>query len=348
MTELDVRTGGNEAGTSNHVASTGGSGTALLNVMAIPLGVASFGGVWQALHGTVNAPSWPAEVLFGVSTALWIVLSLIYLARGARRIASFAEDRRDPLYGPFAAYLPVIGILVASHYVEYVHDPARVAVVVFVIALAFLLAQFLADWLTGHLPISDIHPGYLLPTVAGPFIASVGLGFCGWRSSAEAAFGIGLFLWVMIGAMIFSRLFTGTQLPDPLKPLLSVLVSAPAAGGIAWFIIAGGRIDTVGHLLLGITFLMLLVQLVIFATYRRLRFVPTFWAFMFPIGASTNLVDRWVAFERFPHWQAWSWTLSGLATASLLAVAAATIGFQLRARRAFTVSSPARTGSPDA
>ena len=309
------------------------SSTALLNVMAIPLGIAGFGGVWQALQSTVGAPTWPAEVLFAVSSALWIVMAAIYVARGLRRVESFAEDRHDPLYGPFAAYMPVIGILVAAHYVQYLHDTARVAVVVFVVALAILLAQFLGHWLTGNLPLAALHPGYLLPTVAGPFIASVGLGFCGWTHSAQGAFGIGVFLWVIIGAMIFIRLFTGAPLPDPLKPLLSVLVSAPAAGGIAWFIIARGRIDTVGHLLLGITFLMLLVQVVIFYGYRRLKFVPTFWAFMFPIGASTNLVDRWVAFERFPGWRTWSWTISGFSTVALLAVAVGTVIYQLHARR---------------
>ncbi len=309
-------------------------GTALLNLMAIPLGLAGFGGVWQALRGTVNAPAWPAEVLFGISTALWIVLFVIYIARGLRRPASFADDREDPLYGPFAAYIPVIGLLIASHYELYIYRTGRVAVIVFVIALGILLAQLVGRWLVGELPLADIHPGYLLPTAAGPFIASIGLGFSGWRQAAEGAFGIGVFLWFVIGSMIFARLFTGDPLPDPLKPLLSVLVSAPATAGIAWFIIAGGRLGTIGYGLLGITFLMLLVQVMIFYGYRRLRFTPTFWAFMFPIAASTNLVIRWLALEGFTGWRAWSWTLAGIGTALLLAVAAATVVDQARLRQA--------------
>ncbi|WP_203835601.1 hypothetical protein [Winogradskya humida] len=101
--------------------------------------------------------------------------------RGAtdRRSGSFTEDRRDAQFGPFAAYVPVIGILIATHYTQYLHDVARVAVVVFVVALGVLLAQLLAHWLLGNLPAAGLHPGYLLPTVAGPFIASVGLGSCG-------------------------------------------------------------------------------------------------------------------------------------------------------------------------
>ncbi|GAA2486254.1 hypothetical protein [Winogradskya humida] len=125
--------------------------------------------------------------------------------------------------------------------------------------------------------------------------------------------------------MIFNRLFTGEPLPTPLKPLLSVLVSAPAAGGIAWFVIARGHLDPVGYLLLGITFLMVLVQVILFAGGGRLRFTPVFWAFTFPIGATVNLVIHWLAVEGFPGWRAWSWSLAGLATAALLAVAVATV-----------------------
>ena len=320
-----------EAGKPGPVGPTGR--VALLNVLAIPLGVAGFGGVWQALQSTVGAPSWPAEVLFDLATALWIVLSVLYGIRGVRGSGTFADDRQDALYGPFAAYIPVIGILVAAHYGQYLRDTGRIAVLVFVVALAILLAQLLAHWLVGNLPTAQLHPGYLLPTVAGPFVASVGLGFSGWRQAAQGAFGIGVFLWFIIGGKIFNRLFTGQQLPDELKPLISVLVSAPAAGGIAAFVNAGGRLDTVGYLLLGVTFLMLLVQVVVFFGYRQLHFTPTFWAFMFPVGASTNLVVRWVAFEGFPGWRVWSWTVAGVATASLLYVAAATVIDQVGARR---------------
>lgn len=78
--------------------------------------------------------------------------------------------------------------------------------------------------------------------------------------------------------------------------------------------------------------MMLLVQVVLFFGYRQLHFMPTFWAFMFPVGASTNLVIRWVAFEQFPGWRAWSWTLAGVATVSLLLVATATIAVQARTK----------------
>jgi tellurite resistance protein len=132
-----------------------------------------------------------------------------------------------------------------------------------------------------------------------------------------------VFFGLSIGTLIFNRLFTGDPLPDAIKPSLSVLVSPPATAGLAWFLIKGGRIDPVGYALLAIVFFLLLVQALFFSEYRHLTFTPNFWTFTFPVAASTTLIVRWLSAERFPYWRAWSWTLAGIATAAVLALAAA-------------------------
>jgi tellurite resistance protein len=302
----------------------GTAGTTILGLFAIPLGIAGLGGVWQALRTTLGAPAWPAEALFGVSTGIWIALTVAYLARGIRRSGSFTADRKHPIYGPFAAYIPIIGILIFSHYEQYLRSPARGAVLVCVAALAVVAAQLLAHWLCGNLPQAAVHPGYFLPAVAGAFIASIGLSFSGWHHASESAFGIGVFFWLIIGALIFGRLF-GAPLPDALKPTLSVLVSAPATAGIAWVLIAGGRLDAGEYVLLGILFMMLAVQVVFFGEYRKLAFTTNFWTFTFPVAASANLIIRWLTAEAFPLWRVWSWTLAGISTAFVITVAAATV-----------------------
>jgi tellurite resistance protein len=308
----------------------GTAGTTILGLFAIPLGIAGLGGVWQALKTTLAAPAWPAEALFGVSTGIWIALTAAYVARGIRCPGNFTADRKHPIYGPFAAYIPIIGILIFSHYEQYLRSPARGVVVVCVAALAAVAAQLLAHWLLGNIPAGAVHPGYFLPAVAGAFIASIGLSLSGWQHAAQSAFGIGAFFWLTIGTMIFGRLFTGAPLPDALKPTLSVLVSPPATAGIAWFLIAGGRLDAVEYVLLGILFLMLFIQVLFLTEYRKLSFTPNFWTFTFPVAASANLTIRWLTAEGFPLWRAWSWTLAGIATAFVFTVAAATVADRAR------------------
>ena len=147
--------------------------------------------------------------------------------------------------------------------------------------------------------------------------------------AARRPVGVGVFFWLVIGTLIFGRLFTGAPLPAPIRPSLSVLVSPPAVAGIAWHIIAGGRMDTIGYLLLGTLLMMLLIQVLASSQYRTLTFSPNFWAFTFPIAASTNFVIRWIDSARFPYWHTWTWLLTGIATSFIAALATATIATAL-------------------
>ena len=168
--------------------------------------------------------------------------------------------------------------------------------------------------------------------VAGAFIASIGLSLSGWHHAAQSAFGIGVFFWLTIGTLIFGRLFTGAPLPDALKPTLSVLVSPPATAGIAWFLIAGGHLDAGEYALLGILLMMLLVQILFFAEYRKLPFAVNFWTFTFPVAASATLIIRWLSAEGFPLWRTWSWSLAGIATAFVTTLATVTVVDRARKR----------------
>jgi tellurite resistance protein len=296
-----------------------------LSIFAIPLGLAGLAGVWQAMRATSSVPAWPSEALFALSGAIWLAVLIAYATNRLGDPRPFAPGSRQAVYGPFIAYAPVVGILLSLHYVEYVGDAARTAVIVFIVILVALIAELLAHWLNGNTPIETFHPGYFLPVVAGAFIASVGLTTSGWHEAAEATFGIGAFFWLVIGGLVFGRLFVGPPLPDALKPLLSVLVSAPATAGIAWFALRGGSLDVIEYLLLGVLFVMVAIQLSLVPVYRKLRFTPTFWAFTFPAAATANIIVRWLGAAHYAAWEAWSWAVTATATSIIAAIAVATI-----------------------
>jgi tellurite resistance protein len=194
------------------------AGTMILGLFAIPLGVAGLGGVWQALRTTLGAPAWPAEALFGVSAGIWIALTAAYLVTGLRRPGRLTAD----------------------------------AVVVCVAALLIVAAQLEARWLLGNLPVATFHPRVLSADR-------------GWRFHLQHRAepqrlaprrGERVRHWRVL--LAYRRHpdprppCTGAPLPDALKPSLAILVSPPATGGIAWFLITGGHLDAVEYVLLGI------------------------------------------------------------------------------------------------
>ena len=87
-----------------------------LSRFGVPLGLAGLGGAWSAARSSLGSPIWPEEILYGTATALWLVLTVTYVFRGLRRKGTFRSDLKHEVAGPFASFIPLIGILLSSHY----------------------------------------------------------------------------------------------------------------------------------------------------------------------------------------------------------------------------------------
>ncbi len=103
---------------------------------------------------------------------------------------------------PFFAAIPAVGVMVVSHYSAWFPLLSTWLIQLFVVTMALILGFLLAGWLSGSLRVEDVHSGYFLPTVAGPFIASISLSKIGADEIATAAFGVGLFFWVVLGSVL--------------------------------------------------------------------------------------------------------------------------------------------------
>jgi tellurite resistance protein len=305
-----------------------------LNYFAVPLGLAGLGGAWTAASTALSAPEWVDDLLFSISGLAWIILAALYIGERFRRGGAFRADREHPVEGATAAFLPVVGILLVTHFERYVSlDAARAVCWTLVFALAVVAGQLFAHWLTGQTGFAQLHPGFFLPLVAGPFIASIGLSVVGAPTAARAALGAGLFFWVVIGGVVTARLITAGPLPTQTIPALSVLLAPPATGGIATFAAFQGRAGVLQTAFLGIFLTMLMVQVFILPRYIKLSFGLEFWTFSFPVAVSANYAIRWFQYSGFSGWKVVSWIALGLATAIILALIAGTIRFVTGHRR---------------
>lgn len=307
------------------IASLKAAPTIPLSLFGIALGLVAVGGGWYAAHQLLAAPAWPSEVFYAVGGVLWLVFGAVYLAQGMRRRGTFDGDVKHPAAGPFAALIPLVGILLASHYALYLPGLGTAAVVVFVAALAVVATQIFAHWLTGGVTMAAIHPGYFIPVVAGAFVASIGFTSVELHEVAIASFGVGLFFWFVIGTVVVVRLMTGGPLPDGAKPSLSAFLAAPATASIAWMIAHPGAMGEVQLALTGVLVVMLLVQVVLLREFRKLSFSLTFWVFTFPIASTAHYAVRWFAASGLPGAAVWAWIALSLSTAFVLALGALTV-----------------------
>ncbi|MET1156559.1 TDT family transporter [Arthrobacter sp.] len=300
------------------------SGMHELSRFGIPLGLAGLGGGWSAARSSLGSPVWPEEILYGAATAVWLVLTVLYVFRGLRQKGTFRADLKHEVAGPFASFIPLVGILLSSHYSQYLPPWGAWLCGVFIAALAIVAAQLLAHWVAGGVSMQSIHPGYLLPVVAGSFVASIGFSSIHAHDAAIATFGAGMFFWLLVGTVVTVRLMTGGALAPTAKPGLSAYLAAPATANIAWMVSHPGPVGTVQLGLTGVLAIMTLLQVMLLPQYRKLPFSPAFWVFTFPVGATTNYAVRWLAATSLPGREIYAWTILGLATAFTLAIAART------------------------
>ncbi|MFB9457395.1 SLAC1 family transporter [Streptomyces antimycoticus] len=294
----------------------------MITLFAVPLGLAGLGGVWVEAQAVASAPAWAGDAAYAGAAVAWLILTVAYLAQGLRRPGMLGADLRNPVTGPLTAYPPVVGMLMVPHLGLYAHTAAEWICGVFVATLMLLVAAMLTNLFRGDVPLAAVHPGYFLPYAAGASITSIALDGIGARTAALTAVGAGLFLWVVLSALFFTRLATQEALPAAATPLLSVLLASPATAGIAWFAAHENRIDPVIDALAGVILLLILVQVHLLPDYRRVGFTLGFWAFAFPIALTTNFGVRWLNGLHIADSEAWAWLLTSLATVSIAALAA--------------------------
>ncbi|MCU1530115.1 MAG: hypothetical protein JWP75_3878, partial [Frondihabitans sp.] len=283
-----------------------------LGWFGVPLGVTGLAGGWAAACTDLGAPKWPSEVLYGIATVLWAVLSVAYIVTGLlRERKAFRRDREQPLSGPFAAYIPLIGILLAGHYTTYLPTAGPWICGAFVAALAIVAGQLVAHWMTGGIALKDVHPGYFVPVVAGANVASIGLSQIGQSQAALGAYGVGIFFWFVLGTAVLVRLVSQGPLPVQLRPALSAFLAASATSSIAWIISHPGPIGEVQDALTGILVLMLIIQACLVPQYAKLRPGFSFWIFTFPVASTTNYAVRYFSVTHLDGWEFWAWLILG-------------------------------------
>jgi len=292
------------------------------NFFGIPFGLAGLGEVWHGAAKPLGVSPAVADTIFIIAAAVWAILIVGHLAQGWRQVLA---DFSDPVLGPFISLAVITPIILAAALAANAHSAGRVLVIIF---LALTIA--LGGWITGQWIVTKIdedanHPGYFLPTVAGPLVGSAAATVVGLHAVAEGTFGVGVISWLVLGSILLRRLFFRPLLPAPLVPAMAIEVAPPAVAGVAYFAINGGRLDFVARALGCYAILSVLVQLRLVPVYARLRFSPGFWAFTFSYAIVATDALLWLKAAKPPGATAYVIAVVTLITVLIVAIATRTI-----------------------
>ena len=292
------------------------------NLFGIPFSLVGLAQCWTTAHALAAVPAWPGSALWLVAGLTYGVLVVAYLADVARTGRARTE-MSDLTFGPFTALILIVPMLLALALAEALPRTGTVIFLVMVALNAVYGGWLSGQWIVQDMPLERWHPGYFLPTVAGPLLAATGCATLGFGGLARLLLGYGLICWLTLGAIILARLFTRPALPTPLVPTLAIELAPPVVAGTAWFTI-NGRVDTVAYLLAGYAVLMVIVQLRLIGLYLTVPFVSGIWAYGFSYAAAFTYSIRWLDAAQVPAQRALTSCLLAVISAGIAALAIGT------------------------
>jgi tellurite resistance protein len=292
------------------------------SVFAIPFGLAGLSAVWRAAVPALGVPQAVSDAFFIVTAVVWLIVVVCYAAQGPGRAIADAHDAVLGAYLPVWTFPPLI---LAAALAPSAFAAARVLVIVFLVLMMVFGASIMGEWITADISIDLSHPVYFLPVVAGPLVAADALTSVRLHALAEAAFGIGVISWLVMGSLMWNRLFFRPRLPPALLPTMAIEFAPPVVAGVAYFALDGGRIDLIARALAGYAVFMALVQLRLIPLYARLTFSAGFWAFTFSYASGADVAMLWLSRTRPPGATGYEIAVLTLITGLVAAIAARTL-----------------------
>jgi tellurite resistance protein len=297
-----------------------------LAFLGMPFGLLGLADCWLVAAKFGQAPVAIGRALGLIAVLVWVIVLAAHI-RGMRAgHAKLTVELSDPTAGPFGALAVIVPMLAAADLLYPLSHAAGSTVVdVLIVATMLLSGWFTGNWIYRPLEFAKLHPGYFLPSVAGGLVASASAGLVGQTELAQLLFGLGLLAWIVLGSIILGRLVVGPPLPNPLVPTIAIEVAPAGVATFAWFVIDGGRLDTVVRIIGGYGLMMVIAQLRLLPAYRRLPFMPSFWAFTFSGAAVTFSGLFWLGIARPDGWRVESYVMLALITTLIGAIAVRTV-----------------------
>lgn len=220
-------------------------------------------------------------------TALWfVILTALYALKIVRHPAEVVAEFRHPVK---LAFVPTFSISLILLSIAYLQSAPGLSFWLWTVGTLLHLAltlYVLSSWIHhSRYEITHLNPAWFIPVVGNILIPVAGIHHAP-PDISWFFFGLGVFFWPVLTAIIFNRLIFHPALPERLLPTLFIFIAPPAVGFVSWFNLVGS-IDAFGHILYSVAMVFALLLFSQFNHFRRIPFFLSWWAYSFPIAALT-------------------------------------------------------------
>jgi len=151
----------------------------------------------------------------------------------------------------------------------------------------------IAFWIQHNFEIKHFNPAWFIPVVGNILVPVVGVDYAPLAIS-YFYFAVGFFFWIVLFTIFLNRLIFHGQLPEKFIPTFFIILAPPAVGFIAYMRISASW-DGFAVFLLFMTYFFIGLLITLYKSFRKIKFFMSWWAFTFPLAATT--IASAVAFQ---------------------------------------------------
>lgn len=257
-----------------------------ISIFSTVMGLTGLAIAWQKAHMALGVPAFVWHSIASFASLLFLGLLAIYAVKLLRFPRAVVAEWKHPVRVNFFPTITICLLLLSIVWLDTVPTVSRALWAAgMVIHLTFTFA-ILSSWMYHtHYDIKQANPAWFIPAVGNLFVPICGVHF----APVELAwffFSIGMIFWIVLMAIVFSRIFFHEPIPPRLLPTLFIVLAPPAVGFIAYGALAP-QLDGFGRVLYYTALFLTLLLGSNVLRFIRGGFFISAWAYSFPLAAMT-------------------------------------------------------------
>ena len=238
----------------------------------------------------LNAVFAACSLVFGfLSIAVFLLLLGFYVAKIFTHFNAFKAEITHQVKINFLSAIP-IGALIITTFLGAFNDNGTM---LFLLKIIFYLSSFLQlilsiyvinFWFSNAMKKHLLSPAWFIPIVGNLIVPLAGHSA---KISPEFSlffFSVGCFFWLILTALITSRLIFEESLESKFLPTLFIFIAPPSIFVVDFAALFGGH-SALSLMLYFVALFFMLLMLSLSKVFTHLNFALSWWAFTFPLCA---------------------------------------------------------------
>lgn len=250
---------------------------------AIVMGLGGLTITYQKAHIWLGFPSIIGTFLMYVTTAIFLIISTIYMMKYFRYKQEVIAEFNHPIRINFFAAISISMLMLSIIYKEEFLPLSALFWYIGVILHFTLTMYTISFWINKNQVLDHSNPAWFIPIVGNVLVPVGGVGFAN-AGILNYFFSVGMFFWIVLFSLILNRIIFHHQMASKFMPTLFILIAPPAVGFIA-YVKLYEQIDTFAMMLFNMGLFFTFLVAFMYKNFIKIKFFISWWAFVFPVAA---------------------------------------------------------------